>query len=157
MNQEDGSQMKGKLLALNAESENDLVIISALTQDSILKKKNIKWQKKRHRFSMLLNRFRWELMHNEIAITVPFKRAQTVLTFDGVLHAFSKGLDHALENEILSLLNIRFESGKHLDEIELIFAGKTAILLKIELLRVSLQDLEIKGGVGSSIVPAHKI
>ena len=44
-----------------AQNEEDLVVISTLCQDSIIKVANIKWAKKSKRFYLLINRFCWEL------------------------------------------------------------------------------------------------
>lgn len=50
-----------KKLSLIAQNEEDLVVISTLCQDSIIKIANIKWAKKSKRFYLLINRFCWEL------------------------------------------------------------------------------------------------
>ena len=49
-----------KRLNLAALKIEDLVVISALCQDSIIKVSNIKWAKKSRRFNLLLTRLCWE-------------------------------------------------------------------------------------------------
>ena len=145
-----------KFLALVAKSEDDLNIISALVQDGVLKKKNIRWFKKRNRFSMLINRFRWELISNEMEDNIPFGRVQSMLVFDGVLRVRSLGTEKALENQILSLLHIKFSTGRNLNEIKLVFSGNTIIMLKTEFIHVILQDLNYINKAKIGKVPNHK-
>ena len=54
---EDGGE---KPLRLRAEDAEDLQVISALTQDAIFPITEMKWEASRRRFSLLINRFRWE-------------------------------------------------------------------------------------------------
>ena len=142
-------------LALLVEDQDDLDIISALVQDGLLKKANIRWIKKRRRFSLLINRFRWEQVTKEMRKTVPCDRVQTVLTFDGVLRVLSLGVENALENQILSLLRIEFVAKEICDEIKLVFSGNIIIRLKIEFLRVALRDLSPVDGLKTGTVPNH--
>ena len=144
-------------LALCAQSRNDLEIISALVQDSVLIKKNIMWNKKRHRFTMLINRFRWELLSDSKQKTIPFKRVEAALIFDGVLNSLAKNLKHASDDEVLSLLNIKLRTDESFFKLELIFAGKASIMLEAELIHVLLKDMENNNLVGKATVPRHKI
>lgn len=143
-------------LALVAESEHDLNIISALTQDGLSKRKNIRWQKKRHRFSLLINRFRWELVSEISQETVPFGRCQTMLAFDGVIEVSSLGVKQYLEDQILSLLRVELVNKENYNEIKLIFSGKAIIMLKTEFLYAILQDLNRVGGLVKGRVPRHR-
>ena len=148
---------KSKPLALFAKSETDLNVISALVQDGVLKKNNIRWIKKRHRFSMLINRFRWELVPTQAQTTVPFCRVQTMLAFDGVLRVLSLGAENALEKQILSLLRIELIAGESCDEVKLFFSGNTLIRLKTEFIHVVLQDLDPINGLMKGTVPNHEV
>ena len=135
---------RSKPLALCAQSQNDLDIISALVQDSVLIKQNIRWNKKRRRFTMLINRFRWELSSKKNQKVIPYKRVQGVLIFDGVLNVLAKNLKYALDNEVLALLNINLTRNESFLKLELNFSGKACIMLETELLHVLLKDLEDK-------------
>ncbi len=148
---------RSSTLALCAQSQKDLDIISALVQDSVLVRQNIRWIKKRHRFTMLINRFRWELLSDEKQQTIPYKRVQAVLVFDGILNVSAKDLKYALDDKVLSLLSIKLKKDENFFKLELIFAGKTCIMLEAELLHVLLKDLENKDLAGKAIVPKHKI
>ena len=152
----ENSSDKYKNLSLMAVNENDLNIVSALVQDAVLKTNNIRWIKKRCRFSLLVNRFRWELLPNELQLRVPFGRIQAMLAFDGVLKVFSSGVENALENEILSILRIELIKKKRLNEIKLFFSGNILIKLEVEFIQVFLQDLKLITGAKKSTVPNHE-
>ena len=62
-----------KKLSLAAQNEQDLVVISTLCQDSIVKVTNIKWAKKSKRFYLLINRYCWEF--NDLSKKKIFKYA----------------------------------------------------------------------------------
>ncbi|MEO1919816.1 MAG: DUF2948 family protein, partial [Paracoccaceae bacterium] len=47
-------------LRLKAESPDDLLVISTFVQDAVGHNAEISWLAKKHRFAVLLNRFRWE-------------------------------------------------------------------------------------------------
>ena len=49
-----------KPLRLIAEDADDLTVISASIQDAVTKAEHLRYESKRHRFSIELNRFRWE-------------------------------------------------------------------------------------------------
>ena len=54
---EDGAEQP---LRLRAESPDDLTVVSALLQDAVAQTSEITWAPRHRRFSLLLNRFRWE-------------------------------------------------------------------------------------------------
>ena len=143
-------------LALNAQSQDDLEIVSALLQDSILRITNISWQKKKHRFSMFLYRFRWELLPIGKRGSISFDRVNTILIFDGVLQVSSLGLKNALVDDVLSLLKIDLKSYKDFDEIKLIFSGNIFIKLRIEFLDIRVKDLQSLNKSAVSSIPKHE-
>ena len=51
---------EGRALRLIAEDTADLEIISSAVQDSVLKAENLKYDRKRRRFTLEVNRFQWE-------------------------------------------------------------------------------------------------
>ena len=146
-----------KDLALGAQSKHDLQIISALDQDSVLIKKNIRWIKNRHRFSLLIHRFKWELMFEEKNRKGASKRVQAILMFDTITDVLSRGLNNALQDEVLSLMQIDLKNFKHFEEIKLIFSGKTEIKLRAEVVNVRLRDLKGSDLFSLGNVPKHKI
>jgi hypothetical protein len=105
---------------------------------------------------LLINRFRWELLPNELQDKVPFSRVQAMLAFDGVLKVLSSGIEHALENEILSILSIEWIKKKRFNEIKLFFSGDILIKLEVEFIQVFLQDLKPLTGTKKSTIPNHQ-
>ena len=51
---------EGRALRLIAEDETDLEVISSAVQDAVLKAENLKYDRKRRRFTLEVNRFQWE-------------------------------------------------------------------------------------------------
>ena len=144
------------LLALNARSQDDMEIISALLQDSISRITNISWQKKKYRFSMFVYRFRWELLPIGKLGSISFSRVNTVLIFDGVLQVSSLGIKNALANDVLSLLRMDLKSYKDFDEIKLTFSGNIFIKLRVEFLDIRLKDLQSLNNSAVSNIPKHE-
>ena len=54
---EDGGEEALRLLAMDQE---DLQVLSTLVQDAVFPAAEMAWDAKHRRFSLLLNRFRWE-------------------------------------------------------------------------------------------------
>jgi len=147
-----------KLIALDYE---DLEIIAAHVQDSVVKIKDISWLVKDKRFIVPLKRFAWEevFAEGERRRRKTTERHLTVLRFDRVLSVKAKGLNGARPKEnlpealqsrqsnkktdILSLLTIRYEHQNHGPEglIYLIFSGQATIRLEVECIEAELRDL----------------
>ena len=69
-------------LRLLAETAEDLEVISAAIQDSVVKAGNLKYEARRNRFALEINRFRWEAG----AKRGDGERVRALLAFDGVLN-----------------------------------------------------------------------
>ena len=80
--------MKPKNLKLIAKTEEDIRIVSAHLQDSIVNVADIASLKKNNIFLMQLNRFMWEDV--EKGVFRKNKRIRTVLKFENVLQVVSK-------------------------------------------------------------------
>ena len=59
---EDGAE---KPINIGAMDSDGLTVLSALVQDAVFPTSEISWGKNRHRFALLVNRFRWEDQTNE--------------------------------------------------------------------------------------------
>jgi len=126
-------------LNLGAEDEADLNVISSLVQDAVLPVTEMKWEPKRHRFALLLNRFRWE---DEGRDRHGAERVQSVLMIDNVLGVSSQGIDRADKDIILSVLNVTFTAGEGgAGQVVLNLAGDGALRLNVEALEVTLKDV----------------
>ena len=131
--------MEPKNLKLIAKTEDDLRVVSAHLQDSIVNSSDIANLKKSKIFLMQLNRFMWEDV--EKGVFRKNKRIRSVLKFENVLNVFSKKIDQMKKNEFLDFLAI--ETIKTPDknyEMKIIFAGDSMIKVISEAIEVTLDD-----------------
>ena len=131
--------MKVQNLKLIARTTEDLRVISAHLQDSIVKTSDIANLKKNRIFLMQLNRFMWEDV--EKGVFRKNKRIRTVLKFENILKVASKNVDQKKNNRFLDFLAI--ETIKMPDknyEMNLIFSGDVVLKLIAEAIEVTLDD-----------------
>tara|TARA_A100001011_G_C14197881_1_gene794355 strand:- start:164 stop:607 length:444 start_codon:yes stop_codon:yes gene_type:complete len=131
--------VKVQNLKLIAKTDEDLRVISAHLQDSIVKTSDIANLKKNRIFLMQLNRFMWEDV--EKGVFRKNKRIRTVLKFENVLTASSKNVNQKKNDRFLDFLAI--ESFKMPDknyQMNLIFSGDIIIKLITEAIEVTLDD-----------------
>ncbi len=123
-----------KLIALDAE---DLDVVSATTQDAIVRVGDMAFARGDRRFALMMNRFAWEHPGGRSGV-----RKRAALHFDHVTGVRAAGFDLSAQEGILELLSIRFTEavapGGHVD---LVFAGGATIRLDVEVLEARLQDL----------------
>ena len=145
--------MQTKNLKLLATTEEDLRVISAHLQDSIVSTSDITSLNKSRIFLMQINRFMWEDV--EKGVFRKNKRIRTILKFDNVIKTSAKKIPQINKQIFLDFLAI--ESNKLTDnsyEIRLIFSGDTAIKINVEVIDVTLDD---QGSPWESITkPKHK-
>ena len=140
-----------KLIGKNIE---DLKIISAYCQDSIVKIKDIVYLKENKIFIMMLSRFMWEDI--EKGVFRNYKRIKSVLKFNFIESVLAKNINQQQKNRNLELLAIKSNYNQNnLYDINLIFSGNSIILLKSEEIDVILDDQEYYWKVKYS--PKHKI
>ncbi len=130
-----------KPLRLFTEEAEDLKIVAAAVQDAVVKAGNLKYEQKKRRFGLELNRYRWETAPARKG--QPGERVRSLLAFDGVLAVKTRGITKADPELILSLLSAEFVAdvaeppgGK----VVLLFAGDGEIVLTVEALDASLID-----------------
>ena len=131
--------MVAKNLKLIAKTEEDIKVVSAHLQDSILSVADIASLKKNKIFLMQLNRFMWEDV--EKGVFRKNKRIRTVLKFDNVLKVFSKNINQKKKDNFLDFLAI--ETIKMPDnnyEMKITFAGDSIIRIITEVIEVTLDD-----------------
>jgi Protein of unknown function (DUF2948). len=121
-------------LKLKAFDEDDLIIISSLCQDSIIKEHEYGYDEKSKRFAILLNRFCHESNDQQ--------RIRTAIHFDFVENLKTKNINKEYKDETLVLLAIKFdETKKPSGSITLEFSGNKAINLLVENIEVFLTDI----------------
>ena len=131
--------MKTKNLKLIASSNEDLKVISAHLQDSIVSPLDAANLTRNRIFLMQLNRFMWEDV--EKGVFRKNKRIRTILKFDNVLSVTSKNINKENKKEFLDFLAI--ETNLLPDKnynINLIFAGDIIIKICAEVIEVTLDD-----------------
>ena len=140
-----------KLIGKNIE---DLKTISAYSQDSIVKIKDIVYLKENKIFIVMLSRFMWEDL--EKGVFRNYKRIKSVLKFNFIENVLAKNINQQQKNRNLELLAIKSNYNQNnLYDINLIFSGNSIILLKSEEIDVMLDDQEYFWEVKHS--PKHKI
>ena len=128
-----------KNLKLIAKTEEDIKVVSAHLQDSILSVADIASLKKNKIFLMQLNRFMWEDV--EKGVFRKNKRIRTVLKFENVLNVVSRNINQVKKDKFLDFLAI--ETNKSPDnnyEMKIIFAGDAVIRVISEVIEVTLDD-----------------
>ena len=131
--------MKVKNLKLIARTEEDLRVVSAHLQDSIVNIADIANLQKNKIFLMQLNRFMWEDV--EKGVFRKNKRIRTILKFENVLNVLSKNVNQSKKDKFLDFLAI--ETNKMPDnnyEMKIIFAGDSVIRVICEVIEVTLDD-----------------
>lgn len=124
-----------KLLALDEE---DLEVISAFTQDAVMRVGDIGLSQKDRRFACLMNRFVWEA--GEAGKRGERRRA--AVHFDYVTDVTSNGINLEAREGVLDLLAIRFVPDEApAGTVILDFAGGGSINLKVDCLEARMHDL----------------
>jgi hypothetical protein len=140
-----------KLIGKNIE---DLKTISAYTQDSIVKIKDIVYLKENKIFIVMLSRFMWEDL--EKGVFRNYKRIKSILKFNFIENVLAKNINQQQKNRNLELLAIKSNYNQNnLYDTNLIFSGNNIILLKSEEIDVMLDDQEYFWEVKHS--PKHRI
>lgn len=125
-------------LRLLAETAEDLEVISAAIQDSVVKAGNLKYESRRNRFTLEINRFRWEAG----ARRGDGERVRSLLAFDGVMGVKTRAVTKVDPEMILSLLQVSFTPADEPPggKVTLLFAGDGEIVLDVEVLDATLLD-----------------
>ena len=140
-----------KLLGKNQE---DLKIISAYLQDSILIVKNIVFLKQNRTFIMIVNRFMWENV--EKGIFRQNKRIRCAVKIEEVIKVESKNINQKNKNKPLECLAIKCSSiFDEVYKIKIFFAGDSIITIISEVIEIALHDLGKPWNVKH--IPIHKI
>jgi len=143
-------------LRLKAETNDDLVVISTLVQDAVAQTSDMSWLSKKHRFALLLNRFRWEDADAAQKADRPFERVQSMMTIESVLSVQGQGVDPSDEDIALDLLSVSFEESEDAaGKVMLTFSGDGAIALDVECLDVTLLDMSRPYQARAQRRPSH--
>ena len=125
-----------KLLALN---DDDLKVLSAHLQDSVVLVKDIIFLKKSRTFLIMVNRSMWEDI--ELGIFRENKRIRCAVKFENVLEVKSRNISQKKKDKILELLSIDSEIKNNKKELLITFAGNNEIILIVEEINILLDDV----------------
>ena len=144
-------EIKLKLICKNQE---DLKVISAYLQDSIVLVRDIVFLEKNRNFIIIVNRFMWEDAEKGIFRTN--KRIRCAVRFEDVIRVKSRKINQENKNKFLEFLAIKCNSILNdLYEINIFFAGDSMITIITETIEVIMNDFGQSWQVKH--VPKHKI
>lgn len=129
--------MTTKPLKLMAEDTDDIAPISAALQDAVAQMGDFSYEPKARRFTLALNRFRWEAGDSGRG-----QRVRTALQVSGVLSAKGHRLKQGSIDAVVSLLSITFEPDEAPGgDLVLTFSGGGALRLTVECVDLLMADL----------------
>ncbi len=130
---------EGRALRLIAEDAADLEVISSAVQDAVLKAENIKFDRKRRRFTLEVNRFQWE---DATSNRGPQGRVRTLLAFDGVLGVKTRAVSKHDPDMVFSVLSLSFTPADEPPggKVSILFAGDGELALDVETIDATLLD-----------------
>ena len=140
-----------KLMGKNLE---DLKVISAYLQDSIVIIRDVVFLKENQTFIMIVNRFMWEDV--EKGVFRHNKRIRCALRFEEVMKVKSKNINQKKKKKLLEFLAIETKSiNDKAYEIRIFFAGDGVITVISEVISMAMLDIGKPWNVKH--IPRHKI
>ena len=141
-------------LKLIGKNQEDLKVISAYVQDSIVAVKDIVFLRKNRIFIMMVNRFMWEDV--EKVLLKRNKRIRCAIKFEEVLKVKSKEINQENKNKFLECLAIKYkEISNNNYKIKIFFSGDNIITLISEAIEVVMHD--VGKPWDAKHTPKHKI
>lgn len=150
---EDGAD---RPIYIAAMDDGSLPIVSSLVQDAVFPITEMKYDKAKREFALLINRFRWEDKARAEARGRPYERVQSVLRVGDVQGVATMGIDRGEPDTILSLLSLGWEEAEDgAGALTFTLAGDGAIRLSVECLDVVLKDVTRPYIAPSRHAPEH--
>ena len=141
-------------LRLIGKNEEDLKVISAYVQDSVVIAKDIIFLKKNKAFIMILSRFMWE--DAEKGVFRKNKRIRCAVRFEEVINVMSKNINQKNKNKVLEYLAIKTSIiSNNIFKIKIFFSGDSIITITSEVIEILMNDLGKPWNV--KYFPIHKI
>ena len=123
-------------LTLLARDVEDLSVISAAVQDSLVTARDMAFLKAETAFVLALTRFRWEEVREPAG--KGGERVHSALRFDRVRQVGFRNMNRTNGDRFLSLLSLSYDEGR----VAIHFSGGPAIRLEVDELLCSLRDLD---------------
>jgi hypothetical protein len=128
-----------KPLRLLAEDADDLSVIAASVQDAVARVSDLSFEARAKRFTLALNRYRWEAGERSK------ERVRSALRFDGVLGAKSRGVAIGDPEAVISILTVTFASSGTVEDpsgaVQIALSGGGDIRLEVECIDAVLADV----------------
>jgi hypothetical protein len=139
------------LLKLVALDNDDVEVVSAHVQDSVVRVGDILWRPAERRAVIVINRFDWESAQSP---EPPYRRRRAALRFERVNAFKARNIACSDKDAVLNLLAVEFKpTDAPAGQVFLIFSGGAALRLDVECLEAELADL---GPVwATACCPAH--
>jgi hypothetical protein len=139
------------LLKLVALDTDDIEVVSAHLQDSVVKVGDIMWRPAEKRVVVVINRFDWESAQST---EPPYRRRRSALRFERVNGFKARNVAASDTDAVLNLLAVEFvPTDAPSGLVILTFSGGAALRLEVECLEAELADL---GPVwATAACPAH--
>lgn len=133
------SKKSTNYLRLQATSSEDLKVLSALLQDSIVPIADILYTPSQKQVIMVFQRFRWELIKNAKTKGKPigYQRCLCGLVIDKVEYMQTRRIDINDRSRFLNFLTF-YKSGQRLD---LQFSASKTIRLSVNSLKITAKDM----------------
>mgnify|MGYP001977146579 FL=1 len=131
---------KKNRIKLIGKNEEDLKIISAYLQDSVVISRDIIYLKKNRTFIMILNRFMWE--DAEKGVFRQNKRIRCAIKFEEVINVKSKKISQKNNKKALEFLAIKSNLEQdNFYNVKIFFSGGGIITISCEIIEVFMNDL----------------
>jgi hypothetical protein len=145
-------------LRLRAEGPEDLAVVSALLQDAVTRAADASWLPRRQRFSLLVNRFRWEDAERAMADKRPYERVRSLLVVDYALRSRVSGLDPRERDAVICLLALDWQAAEEgAGTLLLTLAGGGVLAIDVECLDVTLLDVSRPYVAPAGRMPTHPV
>ena len=129
-------------LRLIAQDEESLSVLSALLQDAVFLASDMRYDRVKRRFAVLLSRFRWEDVPRAERAGQRYERVRTMLVFDNVQAVQSHDIDRKDKKTGLAVLSIGFQPfDQGAGRVLIALAGKGEVSLRAEVIEVTLADV----------------
>jgi hypothetical protein len=148
-----------KPLRLRAQSPEDLEVISALVQDAAARAGDLAWMRRRRRFALVLNRFRWEDRERAERAGRRYERVRTVVLIEHVKAVRASGVDPREADQALSVLRLVYDPSPDPEDpsgvLRVILAGDGEVAVEVEYLDLRLEDVTRPYLAPSGKAPEH--
>jgi hypothetical protein len=126
-------------LRLRAEDADDLAVISAVVQDALISVKDMTYDGAARRFTLVVNRFRWESKPDGPNAAAAFERTYCAVSFGDVDGVWYRGFRRRDDERFLSLLAIRASDRSGMIDLE--FSGGATLRFAVSAISVHATDI----------------